>query len=305
MAGRPHFARVALIGIGLIGSSLARVIRREGLADEIVGCARSEKTRATSLDLGLVDRAEADPGAAVEGADLVVLCTHLGAYEAIGQAIAPHLKLGAIVTDVGSAKQAVIDRLSAHFPEGVYLVPGHPVAGTEHSGPESGFAELFDGRWCILTPPAGTESKAVDRVAALWRSAGMRVEIMDAKHHDMVLALTSHLPHAIAYTIVGTATELEGDLRSEVIKFSAGGFRDFTRIAASNPEFWRDVFLANREAVLEVLARFTEDLGALRKAIRRGDGAALEDLFTRTRDIRLGVIKAKQDQPEEEKRGDG
>ena len=305
MTSTPHFKRVALIGVGLMGSSLARVLRRESMADEIVGCARTKDTRDRIVELGLVDRAEADPGEAAEGADLVVLCAHLGAYAEIGKAIAPHLTEGAIVSDVGSAKQVVIEILAPLIPEGVHLVPGHPVAGTEFSGPDAGFAELFDGRWCILTPPAGTDEAAVERLAAMWRSAGMTVEIMDAEHHDMVLALTSHLPHAIAYTIVGTATELEGDLKSEVVKFSAGGFRDYTRIAASNPEFWRDVFLANRGALLEVLDRFTEDLSALRKSIRRGDGAALHDLFTRTRDIRRGIIEAHQEQAEEEKRSDG
>ena len=305
MTSTPHFKRVALIGVGLMGSSLARVLRRESMADEIVGCARTAETRDRIVELGLVDRAEADPGDAAEGAGLVVLCAHLGAYAEIGKAIAPHLTEGAIVSDVGSAKQAVIEILAPLIPEGVHLVPGHPVAGTEFSGPDAGFAELFDGRWCILTPPAGTDEAAVERLAAMWRSAGMTVEIMDAEHHDMVLALTSHLPHAIAYTIVGTATELEGDLKSEVVKFSAGGFRDYTRIAASNPEFWRDVFLANRGALLEVLDRFTEDLSALRKSIRRGDGAALHDLFTRTRDIRRGIIEAHQEQAEEEKRSDG
>ena len=302
MADAVKIGRVALIGVGLIGSSLARVLRRESMAGEIVGCARTEATRARIVELGLVDRAEADAGAAVEGADLVVLCSHLGAYAEIGAAIAPHLKNGAIVTDVGLVKRAVIETLSPLLPGGVHLIPAHPVAGTEHSGPDAGFAELFDGRWCVLTPPEGADPGAVETVAAMWRGAGMTVEIMDAGHHDMILALTSHLPHAIAYTIVDTATELESDLRAEVIKFSAGGFRDFTRIAASNPEFWRDVFLANREAVLEVLGRFSEDLSTLRKAIRRGDGAALDDLFTRTRDIRRGIIEAGQDQAEEDKR---
>lgn len=305
MTSAPHFKRVALIGVGLIGSSLARVLRRDGMAGEIVGCARTAETRDRIVELSLVDRAEADPGAAVEGADLVFLCLHLGAYREIAEAIAPRLKEGAIVTDVGSAKQMVVETLSPLLPEGVHLVPGHPVAGTEHSGPDAGFAELFDGRWCIVTPPQGADQGAVDKIVGLWRHAGMMVELMDPIHHDMVLAITSHLPHAIAYTIVGTATDLESDLRSEVIKFSAGGFRDFTRIAASNPEFWRDVFLANRAAVLEVLDRFTEDLSGLRKSIRRGDGPALLDLFTRTRDIRRGIIEAHQEQAEEEKRSDG
>ncbi len=302
MAAAVHFRRVVLLGVGLIGSSLARVIRQQGLADEVVGLARSEATLKRIVELGLVDRAVADPAAAVEGADLVVFALHLGAYSEIGAAIAPHLAEGAIVTDVGSAKRAVIDRLAPVLPDHVHLVPGHPVAGTEHSGPDAGFAELFRDRWCILTPEEGTEPAAVDKVAALWRAAEMNVEVMDAEHHDMVLALTSHLPHAIAYTIVGTATDLEEHLKSEVIKFSAGGFRDFTRIAATNPEFWRDAFLANRDALLEVLARFTEDLTALRRALRQSDGDALYAMFRRTYDIRRGVIEAGQATPEEVKR---
>ena len=304
MPDQPHFKRIALLGVGLIGSSLARVIRREGLADEVVGLARSEGSRQRILELGLVDRAVADPAVAVEGADLVVLALHLGGYEAVGAAIAPNLAPGAIVTDVGSAKRAVIDRLADLLPEHAHLVPGHPVAGTEHSGPDAGFAELFQDRWCILTPDEGTDAQAVEKVAGLWRAGGMMVEIMDAEHHDLVLALTSHLPHAIAYTIVGTATDLESDLQSEVIKFSAGGFGDFTRIAATNPEFWRDTFLANRDAILEVLARFTEDLTALRKALRQGDGEALHEMFLRTHAIRRGIIEAGQDQAEEDKRKD-
>ncbi|MEJ2121879.1 MAG: prephenate/arogenate dehydrogenase family protein [Alphaproteobacteria bacterium] len=305
MTDKPHFKRIALLGVGLIGSSLARVIRREGLADEVVGLARSDATRKRILELDLVDRVEADPAKAVEGADLVVLALHLGGYETVGEAIARHLAEGAIVTDVGSAKRAVIDRLAALLPAHAHLVPGHPVAGTEHSGPDAGFAELFQDRWCILTPAEGTDPEAIEKVAGMWRAGGMMVEIMDAEHHDLVLALTSHLPHAIAYTIVGTATELESDLQSEVIKFSAGGFRDFTRIAATNPEFWRDTFLANRDAILEVLARFTEDLTALRKALRQGDGETLHQMFLRTHAIRRGIIEAGQDQAEEDKRKDG
>ena len=304
-ANPPHFKRVVLIGVGLIGSSLARVIRREGLADEVVGVVRSDASRARILELGIVDRAESDPGVAVEGADLVVLALHLGGYEAVGEAIAPHLADGAIVTDVGSAKRAVIERLGALLPAHAHLVPGHPVAGTEFSGPDAGFAELFQDRWCVITPAEETDANAVEQVVGMWQAAGMTVEIMDADHHDLVLALTSHLPHAIAYTIVGTATELESDLKSEVIRFSAGGFRDFTRIAASNPEFWRDVFLANRDAILEMLARFTEDLTALRKALRQADGDTLQAMFKRTHDIRHGIIEAGQDQAEEDKRTDG
>lgn len=288
------FARVALIGIGLIGSSLARALRRHGLAREIVCTARTEATRAKARELGIVDQVLADNAEAVEGADLVVLCTPVGTYAEVAAGIARSLAPGAIVTDVGSVKQAVLRDVGPHIPEGVHLVPGHPVAGTEHSGPESGFAELFVGRWCILTPPPGANPEAVERVAALWRGIGSNVETMDAAHHDKVLAITSHLPHLIAYTIVGTATDLEAATQSEVITFSAGGFRDFTRIAASDPVMWRDVFLNNREAVLEMIQRFTEDLTALQRAIRWGEGEKLQDLFTRTRAIRRSIIEAKQ-----------
>lgn len=288
------FRRVALIGIGLIGSSIACALRRHGLAGEIVCSARTEATRTRALELGLVDRAVADSDEAVDGADLVVLCSPVGTYGDIAARIAGRLAPGAIVTDVGSVKQAVVRDVGPHIPEGVHFVPGHPVAGTEHSGPESGFAELFEERWCILTPPPGTNAQAVERVARLWRRLGSNVEIMEPSHHDKVLAVTSHLPHLIAYTIVGTATDLEETTRSEVIKFSAGGFRDFTRIAASDPVMWRDVFLHNREAVLEMIQRFTEDLTALQRAIRWGEGEKLEELFTRTRAIRRGIIEAKQ-----------
>jgi cyclohexadieny/prephenate dehydrogenase len=288
------FDRVSLIGLGLIGSSLARRLRRDGLAREIVGTARTPATRDKAMELGLVDRVHEDPAEAVAGADLVMICTPLGAYAELAETICPRLARGAILSDVGSVKQAVIRDLGPLVPEGVHLVPGHPVAGTEHSGPEAGFAELFDGRWCLLTPPPGTEQDAVDRVAALWRACGMKVEIMEPGHHDKVLAITSHLPHLIAYTIVGTATDLEESLRAEVIKFSAGGFRDFTRIAASDPVMWRDVFLNNREAVLEMLQRFTEDLTALQRAIRWGEAEVLESLFRRTREIRRSIVEAGQ-----------
>ncbi len=231
----PLCDRIAVIGVGLIGSSLARAARQKGLVREIVGCARSPETRAKVLELGLADRCEADPAAAVEGADLVVLATPVGAYEAIARAMERSLKPGAIVTDVGSVKQAVIRDVGPFLPSGVHFVPGHPIAGTEHSGPESGFAELFQDRWCILTPPPGTEPQAVEKVTRLWQACGSRIEIMEAQHHDKVLAVTSHLPHLIAYTIVGTATDLEETAQSEVIRYSAGGFRDFTRIAASDP----------------------------------------------------------------------
>jgi cyclohexadieny/prephenate dehydrogenase len=290
----PRFERVALIGIGLINSSLAHVMRRDRIAGEIVACARRQETLDTAVKLGLCDRTSLDAAAAVEGADLVVLGTPLSAYAAIAQAIAGSLKPGAIVTDVGSVKQAVIRDVRPHIPAGVHFVAGHPVAGTEHSGPASGFAELFRDRWCILTPLADTDPGALARLTALWQAAGMKVLTMDAEHHDLVLAITSHLPHLIAYTIVGTATDLEDALKSEVIKFSAGGFRDFTRIAASDPVMWRDVFLNNREAVLEMLQRFSEDLTALQRAIRWGEGQKLEDLFTRTRAIRRSIIEAKQ-----------
>ncbi len=290
----PLFRRVALIGIGLIGSSLSHAMRRGGLAAEIVGHARTRTTRDKAVQLGLISQAFANPAEAVKGADLVIVCTPLGAYAEVGQAMAPGLSPGTIVTDVGSVKQAVIRDLGPVLPEGVHLVPGHPVAGTEHSGPEAGFAELFDGRWTILTPAPGTDEAAIDKVADLWRACGSLVEIMEPAHHDMVLAITSHLPHLIAYTIVGTATDLEDSLQREVIKFSASGFRDFTRIAASDPVMWRDVFLSNREAVLEILGRFSEDLAALQRAIRWGEGDKLEELFTRTRAIRRGIIEARQ-----------
>jgi cyclohexadieny/prephenate dehydrogenase len=290
----PTFERVALIGIGLIGSSLARVLRRDRLAGEIVACARNQATRDTALALGLADRATEDAAEAVRGADLVVLATPLSAYAAIGARIAPALRPGAIVTDVGSVKQAVIRDLQPSLPASVHFIPGHPVAGTEHSGPESGFAELFRDRWCILTPLPDTDPAALSTLTALWEQAGMRVVTMDPEHHDKVLAMTSHLPHVIAYTIVGTATDLEDSLKSEVIKFSAGGFRDFTRIAGSDPVMWRDIFLNNREAVLEMLQRFSEDLTALQRAIRWGEADKLEELFSRTRAIRRSIIEAKQ-----------
>ncbi len=288
------FGRVAFIGIGLIGSSLARLMLRDGLAEEIVACARARATLDKVEELKLAHRVTDDPAAAVRGADLVVVATPLSAYAGIAGTIAPALKEGAIVTDVGSTKESALRDIGAAMPPGAAFVPGHPVAGTEHSGPEAGFPELFDGRWCILTPDASTDPAAVERIEKMWRAAGMKVVRMTAEHHDKVLAVTSHLPHLIAYTIVATATDLEEDMQSEVIKFSAGGFRDFTRIAASDPVMWRDIFLPNREAVLEMLQRFNEDLTALQRAIRWGEGDKLEELFTRTRAIRRGVIEAKQ-----------
>ena len=288
------FSRVALIGLGLVNSSLARVLRQKAPATEIVGCARSQATIDKATELGFVDRVTLDPADAVEGCDLVVLGSPVGTFAPLAAKIGPHLAEGATLTDVGSVKKAVFAAVSPHVPPGVHLIPGHPVAGTEHSGPEAGFAEMFEGRWCILTPPPDADPAAVERVAALWRMAGMSVELMSADHHDAVLAITSHLPHLIAYNIVGTVTDLEEETKEEVFKYAAAGFRDFTRIAASDPIMWRDIFLTNREAVLEMLGRFSEDLSALQRAIRRGDGAYLETLFTRTRAIRRGVIEAKQ-----------
>jgi cyclohexadieny/prephenate dehydrogenase len=289
------FGRVALIGLGLIGSSLSHVIRREKLATHIAGHARSAKTRETAKRLGLVDSIHDEAEGAVENADLVVLCVPLGAYGAMAQAIKHRLKRGAILTDVGSVKGSVLRDVAPHVPDGVHLVPGHPIAGTEQSGPESGFAELFSGRWCILTPGPSSDAAAVGRLTQFWKACGSHVEIMDADHHDLVLAITSHLPHLIAYNIVGTAADLEEVTKSEVIKYSAGGFRDFTRIAASDPTMWRDVFLTNKGAVLEMLGRFSEDLSALQRAIRWDDGATLMALFERAREIRRGIIAAGQD----------
>ena len=294
MTAAPLFAHAALIGIGLIGSSLARRARRDGLFGRITAGTRTEATAARALELGIVDAATTDLVAAVAGADLVVLCTSVGAYGEIAARIGPHLSAGCVVTDVGSVKQAPIRDVTPHLPQGVAFVPGHPIAGTEHSGPDSGFAELFDGRWCILTPEPGTDPAAVARVRELWRRVGSNIDVMDAAHHDRALAITSHIPHLIAYNIVGTVSDLEEDAQREVIKYAASGFRDFTRIAASDPVMWRDVFLNNREAVLEMLQRFTEDLTALQRAIRRGDGKTLQDRFARTRAIRRSIIDAKQ-----------
>jgi cyclohexadieny/prephenate dehydrogenase len=289
------FGRVALIGIGLIGSSLARAMRAENLAGEIVVATRRAETLQRAIELGLCDRGTLDTGDAVKDADLVIVCTPMGTYEAVGKQIASHLKPGAIVSDVGSVKEPVFSTLAPALPDSVHLVPGHPIAGTEHSGPDAGFAELFRNRWTLLTPAQDCNADAVDRVSELWQRTGAMVEVMDAHHHDQVLAITSHLPHLIAYTIVGTATDLGDDLKQEVIKFSASGFRDFTRIAASDPTMWRDVFLTNKDAVLEVLGRFDEDLTELKRAIRKGDGDKLFEHFTRTRAIRRGVVDAHQD----------
>jgi cyclohexadieny/prephenate dehydrogenase len=288
------FKKACFIGVGLIGSSLARLMRREGLAELQVGCARHPETRAKALELGFVDEMYEDPGEAVKGADFIMISVPIGANAAIAAAMEGNLSPGAIVSDVGSVKQAVVRDIGPHIPKGVHFVPGHPVAGTEHSGPEAGFADLFHDRHCILTPPPDTDPAAIEKVKELWEKAGMVVTIMSPEHHDYVLAITSHLPHLIAYTIVGTATDLADTMRQEVIRYSAGGFRDFTRIAASDPVMWRDVFLNNKEAVLEMLQRFNEDLTALQRAIRWGDGDTLQDLFTRTRAIRRSVIDAKQ-----------
>lgn len=289
------FDRVALIGIGLIGSSLAHVMRKQKLAGQITGYARSAETRAKALELGLVDQIFQTAAEAVKDADLVILCSPVGTYGQLAQEIGPSLKPGAILTDVGSVKGAVVRDVLPHVPEGVNFIPGHPIAGTEQSGPESGFAELFINRWCIITPLPDADPKAVERLADFWRGCGSNVEIMTPEHHDLVLAITSHLPHLIAYNIVSTAADLEEVTSSEVIKYSAGGFRDFTRIAASDPTMWRDVFLNNKDAVLEMLGRFSEDLSALQRAIRWGDGDTLFDVFTRSRQIRRSIIAAGQD----------
>ena len=289
------FDHVALIGLGLIGSSLSLAMRRAGIAGKITGHARSAETREKALEMGLVDAVFDTAAKAVRGADLVILCVPIGVYGTIAQEIAPHLDAGAIVTDVGSVKAAVIRDTAPHIPSGVHFVPAHPIAGSERSGPEAGFTELFDGRWCILTPIPGTAEDALQKIRKFWENCGMFVDIMTPEHHDLVLAITSHLPHLIAYNIVGTAADLEAVTESEVIKFSAGGFRDSTRLAASDPTMWRDVFLNNKEAVLEMLARFSEDLTALQRAIRWGEGETLFNLFTRTRKIRTNIIDAGQD----------
>jgi cyclohexadieny/prephenate dehydrogenase len=295
MSAAPLFRCVALIGFGLIGGSIARAARLQGLADEIVTTARSAKTRARVKELGVVDRVVESNADAVQDADLVILCIPVGGCGAVAEEIAPHLMAGAIISDVGSVKGAVVRDMAPHLPASVHFIPAHPVAGTEHSGPDSGFAELFIDRWCILTPPEGVDADAIEKLRAFWAGLGARVEIMTPDHHDMVLAITSHLPHLIAYTIVGTADELEGVTESEVLKFSAGGFRDFTRIAASDPTMWRDVFLTNKDAVLEMLGTFNEDLSKLTRAIRRGDGEALFEHFSRTRAIRRGIVEIGQD----------
>ncbi|MCK0139572.1 prephenate/arogenate dehydrogenase family protein [Aliiroseovarius sp. F47248L] len=288
------YNRVALIGLGLIASSMAHAIRRAGLAGEIVGTARSAETRDVARELGFCDRIVDSASEAVDGADLVVLAVPVGAMGAVAAEISTHLQPEATVTDVGSVKRAVIEAVAPHLPDHVHFIPGHPLAGTEHSGPRSGFAELFDNRWSILIPN-GADDAATERLISLWKGMGSNVEVMDADHHDLVLSVTSHTPHLIAYTMVGVADDLSRVTDSEVIKYSAAGFRDFTRIAASDPTMWRDVFLSNKDATLEILGRFTEELFALQRAIRVGDGEALFDYFTRTRTIRRGIIEAGQD----------
>jgi len=297
VSDQPIYNRLALIGMGLIGGSIARAARTQGAVRTIVATARTAATRKRVAELGIADQVVESNAAAVEGADLVIVCIPVGACGEVAREIGPHLAAGATVSDVGSVKGAVVRDMAPHLPDHVHFVPAHPVAGTEHSGPDSGFAELFVNRWCILTPPQHGDGAAVARMKSFWELLGANVEIMPADHHDLVLGITSHLPHLIAYTIVGTAEDLGEVTRSEVLKFSAGGFRDFTRIAASDPTMWRDVFLANKDAVLEMLARFNEDLAALTRAMRNGDGQKLFDHFTRTRAIRRGVVQIGQDSP--------
>lgn len=295
MNNAPQFARVTVIGLGLIGSSIVRAVKQLGLAGESVATDASPEVRDRAVKLGLADRIAATNAEAVKDADLVIVCVPVGACGDVAASIGPHLKAGAIVSDVGSVKGMILRDMAPHLPKTAHFIPAHPVAGTEHSGPDAGFAELFINRWCILTPPPGADPSAVEKLTGFWRALGANVETMAADHHDLVLAVTSHLPHLIAYTIVGTADELEDVTRSEVLKFSAGGFRDFTRIAASDPTMWRDVFLANKDAVLEMLGSFQEDLSKLTRAIRRGDGEVLFDQFTRTRAIRRGIVNLGQE----------
>ncbi|MDB5651198.1 MAG: cyclohexadienyl dehydrogenase [Hyphomicrobiales bacterium] len=293
----PLFKRLAVIGVGLIGSSILRVARQQNLASALVAIDSTDVVCSRARALGLADYVTTDACEGVSGADLIIICTPVGAIGTVVAQIAPHLSGGALVSDVGSVKGAVVAVAQPHLPPSVHFVPAHPVAGTEYSGPDAGFSTLFLHRWCILTPPDGTNPSAVDAMRAFWVGAGSNVEVMTPAHHDLVLAITSHVPHLIAYNIVGTAADLEEVTQSEVIKFSAGGFRDFTRIAASDPTMWRDIFLHNREAVLEMLGRFNEDLAALQRMIRWGDGQGLHDLFTRTRAIRRSIIAQGQETP--------
>lgn len=288
------YGKVAIIGLGLIGSSIAHAMRRAGMKSHIAGYARP-KTLERARAIGFCDSYHSELAPCVADADLVILCTPVGSFAHLTEEASRHFKKGATLSDVGSVKAAVIRDVGPFVPDGVHFIPAHPIAGTEESGPEAGFAELFDGRWCLITPLPGTEPKALENLKAFWRALGSDIDVMEAHHHDLVLAVTSHLPHLIAYNIVGTADDLAAVTHSEVIKYSAGGFRDFTRIAASDPTMWRDIFLNNREAVLEMLGRFSEDLSALQRAIRWGDGETLFNLFSRTRTIRRGIIDAGQD----------
>ncbi len=291
----PIFKRLCLIGIGLIGSSIALRAKRDGLAETIVVSTRRKETMDRARELNLGDVYTDKVSEAVKNCDCIILCIPVGAYAAIGERMAEHLSPGCIISDVGSVKRSVIEQLKPHLPENVHLIPGHPIAGTEYSGPDAGFSTLFDERWCLLTPAENSDPKAIDRISSFWKALGSKVDVMGADHHDRVLAVTSHIPHLIAYNIVGTASDLEEITESEVIKFSASGFRDFTRIAASDPVMWRDVFLHNKDAVLEMLGRFSEDLSRLQRAVRWGDGDLLFEHFTKTRDIRRGIIDAGQE----------
>ncbi|MBW4981526.1 prephenate/arogenate dehydrogenase family protein [Mameliella sp. CS4] len=289
------YERVALIGLGLIASSMFWAMKRGGVATHVTGYARSEETRETARRIGLCDEVCDSAIDAVKDADLVVLATPVGVMGRVAEEIAPHLKPGATVIDVGSVKRTVIEEVGPHIPEGVHFVPCHPMAGTEHSGPEAGFSTLFDNRWCLIVPVEGTDPAEVERMQAYWQALGSNTEVMEAEHHDLVCAVVSHIPHLIAYTMVGVADDLRRVSDQEVIKFSAAGFRDFTRIAASDPTMWRDVFLTNKDATIEILGRFTEELMALQRAIRTGDGEQLHAYFTHTRAIRRGILEAGQD----------
>lgn len=291
----PIFEKIALVGIGLIGSSLARVIRREKLAGHVGISTRSPATLKRAEELGLGDSYSIDAAEAVKNADLVIISVPVGSSGEVAAQIAPALNPGAVVTDVGSTKRSVIAQIEPHMPANVHFIPGHPLAGTEKSGPDAGFADLFENRWCIFTPLPGTDAAALEKLSEFWRRCGSNIDTMDPEHHDMVLAIVSHLPHIIAYNIVGTADDLEAVTKTEVIKYSASGFRDFTRLAASDPTMWRDVCLHNKDAILEMLARFSEDLASLQRAIRWGDGDKLFDMFTRTRAVRRSIIEAGQD----------
>lgn len=285
------FKQVTIIGAGLIGSSLARVIRKNKIAGRIVMADISEEVCDKVVQLGMADEVTTDLARSVFGSNLVMICVPMGAMKEVAKQISPALQPGAIISDTGSVKQSAIDQILPELPDNVHLLPSHPIAGTENSGPDAGFAELFDGRWCIITPPPEADLRYIEKITEFWEACGARIEVMDAPHHDLVLGITSHLPHLLAYTIVGTAADLEDDIKSEVIQFSASGFRGFTRIAASDPIMWRDVFLHNKDAVLEILQRFTEDLTALQKSIRRGDGAYLEEVFSRGREIRRHIMQ--------------